>query len=246
MPKRPLEKIFLEPVEAYDRIAPEFARLSYLRRAYLDRIDNIVVSEIPHGSRSLLDIGAGDGSRAIRIVEAAGLKDLVLLEPSAGMRGQWPSGTCGWAIRAEELCGRDARFDAITCLWNVLGHVFPADSRVEVLRHCARLLSPGGVMFIDVSHRYNARHYGVLPTMFRIARDWILPGERNGDVVACWDVNGARYATSGHVFTDAEFRRVSASAGLTVRKSFPVDYATGEIRRSRFRGHLLYVLCQRA
>jgi hypothetical protein len=234
--------IFLEPVEAYDRIAPEFARLSHRRRAYLDRIDQLIVSEIPHGSRSLLDIGAGDGSRALRIVEAAGLKELVLLEPSAGMRGQWPSGTCGWAIRAEELCRRNAGFDAITCLWNVLGHVFPAENRVEVLRHCAHLLTAGGLMFIDVSHRYNVRHYGVVPTLLRMVRDRVLPNEQNGDVVASWDVNGATYATSGHVFTDAEFREVAAKAGLTIRKSFAVDYATGEIRRSKFGGHLLYIL----
>jgi ubiquinone/menaquinone biosynthesis C-methylase UbiE len=242
MPDRSLDRIFLEPVEAYDRIAPDFARLSHRRRAYLDRVDQIVVSEIPHGSRSLLDIGAGDGSRALHVAEAAGLKELILLEPSAGMRSQWPSGTCGWAIRAEELCGRDTGFDVITCLWNVLGHIFPAGNRVEVLRHCARLLSPGGLMFIDVSHRYNARHYGVLPTLLRILRDEMRPNEENGDVVASWDVNGARYATSGHVFTDAEFRRVAASAGLAVRKSFAVDYATGELRRSKFGGHLLYIL----
>jgi len=220
--------------------------LSERRRAYLDRIDQIVISEIPQGTRSLLDIGAGDGSRALRIVEAAGLKNLVLLEPSAGMRGQWPAGTCGWAIRAEELCGRNARFDAITCLWNVLGHIFPAANRVEVLRHCARLLSLDGLMFIDVSHRYNARHYGLAPTLLRMIRDRVFPNEENGDVVASWDINGARYATHGHVFTDAEFRRVAALAGLTIRKSFAVDYATGEIRRSKFSGHLLYALSRPA
>jgi SAM-dependent methyltransferase len=246
MRKRPLGTTFLEPVEAYDRIAPEFARLSHRRRAYLDRIDQLVVSEIPDGSRSLLDIGSGDGSRALRIVEAAGLTDLVLLEPSAGMRGQWSSGTCGWAIRAEELGDRNARFDAITCLWNVLGHIFPVENRVQVLRECARLLSLEGLIFIDVSHRYNARHYGVLPTLLRMVRDRVFPNEENGDVVACWDVSGARYATSGHVFTDAEFRRAVASAGLAILKSVTVDYATGEIRRSKFGGHLLYVLNRRA
>jgi hypothetical protein len=226
---RPLDRIFLEPVEAYDRIAPEFARLSDRRRAYLDRIDQIVVSEIPRGSRSLLDIGAGDGSRALRIAEAAGLKELAMLEPSGEVRGHW-----------------HGAFDVITCLWNVLGHIFPGGNRVEVLRHCARLLSPAGLMFIDVSHRYNARHYGILPTLLRILRDGIRPNDENGDVVASWDVNGARYATNGHVFTDGEFHRVAASAGLMVRKSFAVDYATGEIPRSKFGGHILYVLSRSA
>ncbi len=237
---RPLT--FLEPVAAYDRIAPEFSRLSQGRRAYLDRIDRLVVSGIPHGSRSLLDIGAADGSRAFQIAQAAGLQDVTLLEPSQEMRGQWPPEARGWAIRAEELCDRNGRFDAITCLWNVLGHIFPSGRRVEVLRQCARLLAPGGLLFIDVSHRHNALHYGLLPTLLRMVRDRILPDDTNGDVTACWNVNGQSYATKGHVFTDREFRRMCASAGLTIRKAFVVDYKTGEIRRSKLAGHLFYVL----
>jgi 2-polyprenyl-3-methyl-5-hydroxy-6-metoxy-1,4-benzoquinol methylase len=236
--------LFLEPVEAYDRIAPEFSRLSDPRRAYCNRIDQLVIAEIPQGKHSLLDIGAGDGSRSRHIAEAACLEDVALLEPSAAMRSQWPAGTRGWAIQAEELGGKNGQFDVITCLWNVLGHIFPASSRVEVLRQCARLLSPGGLLFIDVSHRYNALHYGVLPTLLRMLRDRILPNEKNGDVAALWNVNGHNYATNGHVFTDAEFRRIASLAGLTIRKTLAVDYTTGEIRRSKFAGHLLYVLAR--
>jgi 2-polyprenyl-3-methyl-5-hydroxy-6-metoxy-1,4-benzoquinol methylase len=236
--------VFLEPVEAYDRIAAVFSRLSDLRRAYCNRIDQLVIAEIPQGKHSLLDIGAGDGSRARRIAGAASLPEFVLLEPSAAMRSQWPAETRGWAIRAEELGGKNGQFDVIICLWNVLGHIFPASSRVEVLRQCARLLSPGGLLFIDVSHRYNALHYGVLPTLLRMLRDRILPNENNGDVAACWNVNGHNYATTGHVFTDAEFRRIASLAGLTIRTTLAVDYTTGEIRRSKFAGHLLYELAR--
>lgn len=210
--------------------------------AYLDRVERLVAAGIPAGSLSLLDVGAGDGTRGSHVAVAAGLKNLVLLEPSAGMRSLWPPGTQGWDIRAEELRTRDERFDAITCLWNVLGHIFPAAARVEVLRQCSRLLSPGGRLFVDVSHRYNALHYGVLPTLLRMVRDGMLPNERNGDVTASWDVGGNTYATNGHVFTDAEFRRMSSAAGLSITKRFAVDYSTGEIRRSKYAGHLLYVL----
>jgi hypothetical protein len=54
----------LDPVTAYDRVAPVYACLAKQRGAYLDAIDRIVVSEIPPGSRSLLDVGTGDGARA--------------------------------------------------------------------------------------------------------------------------------------------------------------------------------------
>jgi len=229
-------------VEAYDRLAPHYARLSEDRRAYLARIEELVIAEIPAGSSSLLDIGAGDGARSRRIAEAAVLTNVVLLEPSAEMRRFWPTGTQGWAIRAEELNTRNDRFDVIICLWNVLGHIFPAGQRVEVLRQCARLLSPAGRLFVDVSHRYNAVHYGLGPTILRMMRDRVLPGERNGDVTARWDLNGVSCATDGHVFTDAEFRRLSAAARLSVRRRFAVDYSSGRVRRSKYAGHLLYVL----
>jgi 2-polyprenyl-3-methyl-5-hydroxy-6-metoxy-1,4-benzoquinol methylase len=230
-----------DPVDAYDRIAPEFARLSEQRRAYLNRVERLVIDAIPEGARSLLDIGSGDGTRAFRIAAARRLPDVILLEPSAAMRAMWPHGACGWPIRAEELGEKVGQFDVITCLWNVLGHIFPDQQRAEVLRHCARLLSPNGRLFVDVSHRYNARHYGVMPTLARMLRDGIAPNGMNGDVQVHWTVNATTHAAQGHVFTDAEFRRIATGGGLRIENVFAVDYSSGKVRRSLFQGHLFYI-----
>jgi 2-polyprenyl-3-methyl-5-hydroxy-6-metoxy-1,4-benzoquinol methylase len=229
-------------VAAYDRIAPVFARLSEQRRAYLDRVDQLVLSGMPLGSRSLLDVGSGDGARARRIAETRGIEELVLLEPSLAMQGSGSSGTTIWTMRAEELHSVQAEFDVITCLWNVLGHIFPAASRIEVLRQFVRLLSSSGRIFVDVNHRYNARHYGSLQTAVRFLRDRVSWDETNGDVVVAWSVDGGKCATPGHVFTDQEFRALSRAAGLAIEKTFIVDYATGELRRRNWQGNLLYVL----
>lgn len=233
-------------LESYDPVAPAFAGVALQRRAYLDRIDELVAAAIPPGARSLLDVGAGDGSRALRIAAARKLDDVVLLEPSAAMRAKWPPGIRGWPIRAEELGSKSTEFDAIVCLWNVLGHIFPGSARIEVLRHCARLLSPQGLLFVDVSHRYNARHYGLLPTLARAMGDRLFPGDEHGDVSVHWNVNGHPYAMRGHVFTDAEFRRLASAAGLKIQNVFSVDYATGKICRSRYSGHLLYIASRSA
>jgi SAM-dependent methyltransferase len=235
-----------QAVESYDAIAPAFPQIALRHRAYLDRIDTLVIDAIPEGAQSLLDIGAGDGSRALRIAAARNLNDVVLLEPSAAMRANWPSEIRGWPIRAEQLGSKRGEFDAIVCLWNVLGHIFPSGARIDVLRHCARLLAPEGLLFLDVSHRYNARHYGLLPTLARMIGDRLFPRDERGDVTVRWNLNGHPYATRGHVFTDAEFRRLASVAGLEVRKVMAVDYATGEIRRSRFSGHLFYVASRSA
>lgn len=224
----------LDPVAAYDRMAESFARLSEERRAYLEAIERLIVSAIPRGSKSLLDIGAGDGTRALRIARAAALKGVVLLEPSDAMRRNWPAGATAWPVRAEDLHAQEGQFDVVTCLWNVLGHIFPASARVEVVRQCARLLAPGGRIFIDVSHRHNARHYGLLPTAGRFLRG------ASHDVVVTWKPEGI--GTAGHVFTAREFAELCRAAGVEIERRFVVDYDTGALRRWSFQGNLLYVL----
>jgi len=232
----------LDPVAAYDQVAPSYARLAKQRAAYLDAIDRLVVGEIPPGSRSLLDVGAGDGARAGRIAEAANLWDLILLEPSGVMRSHCPAQANIWAMRAEDLHRRQGSFDVITCLWNVLGHILPAAARVEVLRQFARLVSAEGRIFIDLNHRYNARHYGALATAVRFLRDRVSPADGNGDVRVTWNIEGHRVSTTGHVFTHREFTAMARAAGLRIEKRFVVDYASGQLRRRSFEGNLLYVL----
>lgn len=232
----------LDPVAAYDRIASVFADLSEQRRNYLSAIEGLVAASIPPGSRSLLDVGAGDGSRSRRIAQSCGISELVLLEPSVAMQ---PSGVADaqiWTMRAEDLHLVETRFDVILCLWNVLGHIFPAASRTEVLRQFARLLSPRGKAFVDVNHRYNARHYGALPTAMRFLRDTLLWSEENGDVEVNWTQFAAMCTTMGHVFTHKEVRSLIRAAGLNIERKFVVNYATGQQRRWDFEGQLLYVL----
>jgi SAM-dependent methyltransferase len=231
--------VILDPVAAYDRIGHVYARIAEKRRSYLDSIERLVISGIPAGSRSLLDVGAGDGRRARQIARARNIAELVLLEPSVAMLG---GNSTGQTMRAEDLHLLDGEFDVVTCLWNVLGHIFPVASRLEVLRQFARLVSPQGRIFIDVQHRYNARHYGAVPTALRFLHDGLRWKEANGDVLVAWNVEGVHCTTRGHVFTHGEFRSLSQAAGLNIEKRFVVDYATGEGRRWSFEGHLLYVL----
>ena len=178
----------LDPVAAYDRLAPTYGEIARRRSAYLESVDRLIAAAVAPGSRSLLDVGAGTGERSLRLAAAAGLAEVTLLEPSAAMRRGYPSTVTVWPIRAEDLRGRAGGFDVVTCLWNVLGHVFPAAARVEVLRQFARLRTPGGRIFVDVNHRYNACHYGALQTALRWLRDRGAPGGTNGDVRVCWDL----------------------------------------------------------
>jgi 2-polyprenyl-3-methyl-5-hydroxy-6-metoxy-1,4-benzoquinol methylase len=233
----------LDPIAAYDRIAPMFARITAKRKPYLDSIDRLVISLIPPQSRSMLDVGSGDGRRARRIAQEGDIADLVMMEPSVAMQG---TDTGIRTMRAEELHLIEREFDVITCLWNVLGHIFPASSRVEVLRQFARLVSPQGRIFVDLHHRYNARHYGAISTALRFLQDALRWSDTNGDAVVSWDVEQVQCTTRGHVFTHPEFRSMVRAAGLNIETRFVVDYATGERRRWSIQGHLLYVLSRTA
>ncbi len=232
----------LDPVVAYDRLAPTYDEIARRRAAYLEGVDRLIAAEVAPGSRSLLDVGAGTGERSRRLAAAAGLAEVTLLEPSSAMRRGYPPTVAVWPIRAEELRKREGGFDVVTCLWNVLGHVFPEAARVEVLRDFARLRAPGGRIFVDVNHRYNARHYGALRTALRWFRDRVAPGVANGDVRVCWKLGDGSCVTSGHVFTHREFVRLAAGAGLRIERRWVVDYATGRVCRRAWQGNLLYRL----
>ena len=85
------EKPALTSIAAYDVFAPFYSAYANTRAPYLRKVEDVVIAHAPTAS-SLLDVGAGDGSRALRIVQAANLRRVVLLEPSAGMRAQCPTG----------------------------------------------------------------------------------------------------------------------------------------------------------
>jgi len=247
--KRPSDDV-LDPVAAYDRVAPFFSDIAQRRKRYLESIDQLTIARIPSGSRSLLDVGAGDGKRGRQIARKAALQDVVLLEPSAGMMKE--SAARIWRVRAEDVelenlnsAERNCGFDVITCLWNVLGHIRPAKTRAQVLARLARLLSPEGVLFLDVNHRYNARSYGLFQTAGRFLRDRLWPGEANGDVSVNWKFGEVDCRTYGHVFSDRETRQLASDANLIVSERVVVDYDTGEIKRRGWEGNLFYVLRRR-
>jgi SAM-dependent methyltransferase len=234
---------FDDPVAGYDHMAAHFAELSRGRDAYLRSVEQLILARIPHGSRSLLDIGAGDGVRARRIASAAGIPRLVLLEPSAAMAALAGGPAELWPIRAEALKPEaiTERFDVVTCLWNVLGHIRPGSERQRTLTGIAQLLTPHGLFFLDVNHRYNARSHGVVATAARWIHDRLLPSDTNGDARAKWSSGSEIVSTFGHVFTDREVVRLAHAARLKPLERFVVDYDTGQRRRFAFSGNLLYV-----
>ncbi len=234
----------LAPIEAYDIFAPAYRAYSETKRAYLRKVEEIVIGRIGDlpSRGSLLDVGAGDGSRALRIARCAGVGRVVLLEPSAGMRAQCPRDAEIWPVSIAEISAAAPCFEVIACLWNVIGHLANHGERQLMLARIAKLLAPGGAIFLDVSHRYNAAAYGWGRTWLRIVRDFFSPSETHGDVVVAWKIGASAVHTRGHLFTHAEITELCRSAGLTIARRWAIHYETGESCRCSLSGHLLYQL----
>ena len=240
--KHTSSQYFDDPVEAYTCLAPHYADLSSLRRPYLLSVENTVISRIPAGSSSLLDIGAGDGSRALRIAGKCGIANIVLVEPSLEMAAPAAGLAKVLNVRAEELSDTSTKFDVITCLWNVLGHICGVERRARTMKTMGRLLTPEGRCFVDLNNRCNLRSYGLFPTVARFIRDSISYKSENADVTARWTFGDKTISTYGHVFTDREIRQMVHESGLEIEERIVVDYDSGKIRRFVFMGNLLYVL----
>lgn len=231
-------------INSYEALAQDFRAYSERRAAYLEAIDRLIVKQISENARSLLDIGSGDGVRAAHLARALKLPVAVLVEPSPKMaalcRRQPVSDV--WQVRAEDLPESDQRFDAVTCLWNILGLIEDRARRIRALRKMGQLLAPGGRIFLDVNNRYNARAYGWLPVMGRMLKDLARPSETSGDISFEWRVGGRRIKSYGHVFTPREVEGLMQRAGLKVVSRRFVDYSSGRESRTGFGGQLFYEL----
>ena len=231
----------LPPIEAYDAFTTSYKSYAEGRGPYHRAINDIVIAWARNAA-SLLDVGAGDGSRTLHIAQSAGVRRIVLLEPSAGMRALCTEGAEIWPFPIEEIPDAAPSFEVITCLWNVLGHLRGTRQRLDALARLRRHLFPGGMLFLDVSHRYNAAAYGWSKTLARMLHDAIFPSEGNGDVIVSWNTEGKRIQTHGHVFTRSEIEGLFLSARLKPINRWVISYETGAHHQLPFAGHLFYQL----
>ena len=70
---------------AYDALAPHYRDFARTRAAYCDSVDRRLTEWLPARVDAMLDVGAGDGHRAVRLASAFGAARLVLVDPSRPM-----------------------------------------------------------------------------------------------------------------------------------------------------------------
>jgi 2-polyprenyl-3-methyl-5-hydroxy-6-metoxy-1,4-benzoquinol methylase len=149
--------------EYYNTIADAYRSISNQRITFLDAVDSYIVEHCNSQIKvnHYLDIGAGDGYRSMKIAEQLQPNLMVLLDNSSEILSKLPPQENVETVLESVIdYTTDLKFDLITCLWNVLGHVGNFQDRKNVFVKVETLLSEQGVFIFDVNNRYNIAHYG--------------------------------------------------------------------------------------
>lgn len=144
----------------YDRLAQNYPTIIRQLVPRYDELVATIVGLVAGGAPAFcLDVGAGDGSLAERLLEACRGASLIALEPNAAMAAAARSRLVRFEDRALVLPAAVEQYEpprsfgAVTS--NLVLHNLPMDVKQEVLARVRRWLAPGGVFVWGDLIRYD-------------------------------------------------------------------------------------------
>lgn len=229
--------------EIYKNLAPFYRSYSNKKQAYLNGVD---VQILPYISDriSLLDLGTGDGVRILNLVQKSHkkLKKITLVDSCFEML----SSICQNNIVSVERTDFSQKgfklknkYDLITCLWNVMGHI-DSSSVEQAFLGMKRHLKENGVIILDVNNRYNYKQYG-----WKAIRNFVLDKfrkKKTGDIFFNFTCANKKIPSFVHLFSQKEIEDILKKAHLKVHKRLYINYKTGTLENGQFSGQLFYVL----
>ena len=240
-----------DTVQFYDAIAPTYDDVSCERTAYIDAVNEQTGQELwQRNASEVLDVGCGNGERSLRIASRVGLKAIHGIDISPGMVSEAQKRGLDASVAnivdidtvPQHLIGA---MDAVTCLWNVLGHIPAVSDRRQAVTNMAKLLRPGGILIVDVNNRYNAPAYGTKPALRNAITDVLHPRTAHGDFTTTKATPNGEYATTTHIFSPQELLRLMKLGKLSFNKMRFINYADGTLHRSPFAGQIFSVATKR-
>jgi SAM-dependent methyltransferase len=235
----------LSSVKFYDTLSVIYDAELEKRAPWVGRVEALIAGWAKaRGAKSLIDFGAGNGRRALRLAQAAQLQ-AVAIDVSPGMideaRRLGVEGhvvdIASAAFDPGQFGGRT--FDLVICTWNVLGHVEGAANRLQAVRNMKSVMAPGGAIVLDVNNRYNAAHYGWPAVLKNMVRDLLRPAKAGDFIANRKDPAGATMHTFVHVFSRGELHALCRAAGLKPVEEHYLDYDTGQ-SRTRWSGQMCF------
>tara|TARA_R110001583_G_scaffold8965_21_gene42390 strand:+ start:295 stop:987 length:693 start_codon:yes stop_codon:yes gene_type:complete len=205
---------------------------------YLGAVDKAILSNINFGPRSYLDVGCGDGIRAQRLVDYLQPSSAVFIDSSPEMIEKASKlGVANCFCRSILNLDEANKYDVITCLWNVLGHLENKQIRREALNQIYTSLTPEGLFFIDFNNRYNIYHYGLRGVFCNFLKDLFkVPS-------AGWFPLNSTSSVYIHNFMEA--KNLLKSCGFRVKKTYTINYKTGSFHRLPYLGQTLFVVSKK-
>ena len=224
-------------VDYYNTISKAYRDISSSRQTYLDAIDDYIIEEIGQAD-SFLDVGAGDGRRSFKIAAGVKAEQVTLLDNSPQIAANIATHeSIEVVIESIENFKTKNKYNLITCLWNVLGHVGDKAARQMFFKRAKELLAVGGHLVLDVNNRYNINHYGNKNVMNNLSKDLKL------DETAGWfNLGTEENKTLVYVHAPLEIEAMAEKEGLSVKKVEYIDYKTGDKMETFFEGQLLYYI----
>lgn len=219
----------------YSSISKDYRAISDKRKAYLNSIDNLIIENAPEKVINYLDVGSGDGKRGLYIAQSIDAKNTVLLDNCEDM---FTNELENVRFVSGDILNykSDVKFDLITCLWNVLGHVGNKEDRLNALKNMSILLSKNGKLILDVNNRYNSKNYTSKGVFGNRLKD-LLRIKNSG----YYQLGEGENSTSVYIHKPFEIDRQAEKSGLKLIKKLYVNYSTGELEPDYHGGQLFYV-----
>lgn len=227
----------------YDLIAKEYKNISIKKKIYLNSVNKIVIKYL-RTKKNILDAGSGDGIRLEKIRKKLKNKNFSSIEPSKKMyrlfkkNSKIPIKNIG----LENIKNLNQKFDAVTCLWNVFGHVTSNEKRLNILKNIKKKLNSKGYLIFDVNNRHNAKQYGIIKVIYRVLVDKFFFNEKRGDAKYEIVQDNKKVKGSGHLFTQDEIKLLIKKSNFKLKKIYFVNYNNGKIEKIPFFGQILVIL----
>lgn len=208
---------------------------------YLNSVNSFIVKE-SISPKSMIDVGCGDGKRARKIADVLKINQLVMIDNSDGMI-ELAKNNLGVTVHKNDISDPGfiigGRYDLVTHLWNVLGHI-PSNNRKTAIDNMSKLVTDNGYIYIDVNNRYNVSHYGFISVLRNILKDILKPNDTNGDFNLKVATPNGQIETLVHIFSPFEIERLIKSSGLKINERKIINYIDGKSCKTIFGGQLLY------
>ncbi|OGD93605.1 hypothetical protein A2697_03410 [Candidatus Curtissbacteria bacterium RIFCSPHIGHO2_01_FULL_41_44] len=236
-------------IQCFDRLAPFYDRKTANRKKYNTAIDNQIIKYLLKQDKpKVLDVGCGTGSRAQKLKGKIKGSRFFGVDASTKMVEIAKTKKLDSVLKTNmvKLPFEDSYFDDIICLFNSFGYLSDYQDRKKTLSEFYRVLSKGGLLFIDVM---NAWHLGeekeFKRSLLTVFWEWLFavinPRLSAGDKIFSIDVGAFQISGFVHGFTDHEMRDLLKGAGFSIHKFLIIGYNSGEIKKKPRQGQFFYV-----